>query len=247
MTFQFPGGAVPMLAVNATASVAVSPTGPWTIASTSWTEMVTFGGLSSPPTAIGGNALSVAFVTTVPGVYTFTATTTYRSGNATVNPCPPNTITGSFTAPTPVAANKWGGVLLPTTFGAARTLVDTVSTSNGTMMGGMSGAMSVQELIGVQTYWNGTTDPAFPGWGPLVPSLQFNLTAGKIQDQVMPADHDWAAAPLGVYATYTQELRIVWQMTVVTPSGLVNQAFSVPLSNLQWTIDKVAATDWELQ
>jgi len=236
-----------MLAVNATASVTATPTGPWTINTSTWTESISFGGLSTPSTTIGGNNLSVAFVTSVPGIYTFVETTTYNSTNPSVGPCPPSVVTGAVTIPAPTIANKWLGALTPTSFGTARTLVDTVSTANGTMMGGMSGAMAVQELVGVTTYWDGSTDPVFPGWGPPLPSVQFNLTMGKIQDQVMPGDHNWAGAPIGVYSTYTQQLQISWQMTVVTPAGLVNQTFSVPLSSLQWSIVKDSASEWEIQ
>ena len=214
----------------------------YSIASTGWTEVISYGGFTTPPVGLSDGYMSTQVVSSVPGVYVITAVTTYTSSNPSVGPPGQTTVSGTITIPAPDGVTKGGGVGGQAPVDTAIQMTDPVTAGGQPIGPDFIG--NIQEDILPFIWWDGT-DGGDSGWGPPAPSPQFNFRNGQINDQFQffadPAT--WASIPVGsVLCTFTQNLRFYWTMT--TTAG--DQPFYAPLPSLTWTWTKVSATAWEV-
>lgn len=245
---RVPAGPV-ILGNGVTENLNISSPGPAVPVATTWSWTVTYRGLQTTPTVNNnGTTTSCLFYAAIPGHYVITAYTTYTSVGWTPYPNPaPTTATDSFDVAPATTATKGGAINTPTPLGATVLVLDTVSSSAGPV--GPYVAATAQENAPIVTFYGGGTMELTTGWYPPAgTSGQFSLINGQINDVMGPGPSAvWAATPIGgTYASFTQELRLVWTMTG-TPVGssvLVNHQFTSLLTTLSWSFIKVSPTEW---
>jgi hypothetical protein len=262
--------AAPVVGGNITANLSNNTTGAtYSATSTVWTMTIAYttGGstYTTPALSIGaGSVLNTTLTASVPGTYTVTAVTSYTSFNPTVAPPSPTTTTATATVAAPNGVVKGGAINQPTNYPMAVQLVDQVQ-AGGNNVGSMMVGLAQEDIPGY-SFNGGPPIEGTGGWYPGDedgPSVQFNLTAGKIYDQVGPVSMTaayWAslpiqpppapgAPPVTPAVTWTQNLQILWNMTSTNSTTGVSDdyPFTASLGSLNWSLYKINATKYVIQ
>jgi len=218
----------------------VAITSPAKVISTSWTEQIVFRSYLTPIMNLPNGPLSTTLVSTIPGTYTVTATSSYQSSNPTVGPPPTTTVSNTITIPAPDAVTKGGGVGVPTRADTIRMMTDPVTAGGQPIEGYFIG--QIQESIVPFLWWDGTGGGSAT-WGPSALSPTFYFAQSNVNDGFMEAANTaFTAAPPGqVLCSFTQEFRFVFTMT--TTAGDVS--VTIPLNSLSWSWVKTDTTHWE--
>jgi hypothetical protein len=219
--------------------------------STSWSHQIFFRvpgqTYSSPVTVDSGSTLYLTMNASIPGFYAITAVTTYMSINPNLQPPPPTTTTLNVTVNSPSTVTKGSGPGSSAALGMTILMVDPVFSADGRI--GAAGG-SIEEKIDPFTWWDNEAG-GNTAWGSSgYPSLFIGLsgTAGAARDQQnfnldTIEQGIWYLTDVGeTLATFTQELRYVWQMPTLETGTILT--FTQQLNSLSWTLTKSGTSTW---
>jgi hypothetical protein len=233
----------PALGGTFVATLSTPPPGPYIALSTSWTETVSFRGVTTPVLNLVGSVFSATVNVSIPGNYVVTAVTSFMSTNWTTPGPAPAATTASVNVLPPDVVVKAGGMGTPAAPMTAIQVTDQVS-AGGQPLGGMFAGW-IEEYVPAYTFFDGSIGPGTGGWWG-TGSAGFMRSGPNLYDQQLfngatAGGTTWDAIPVGTICTWTQELQASWIMP--SDAGL-NVPFSVPLTTLSWTWSKTDALHW---